>query len=1323
MQQTYYLCFSVNRLPDLTLSKYSVFDASSVSSIMDKHGVFLRQLHRLGFASGVLFHLLYHYNPDKSIPRGKHLAIIFYATSKDPDKLERIREFLVTSVLSNYYDFYCYEVSKDFEIIQEPDGNGNPIPVLKMFNISGGAKKYGLGEITPEEISKAREEICSGQRDHVVCEIASDADMILSFNKMPMEPCGRFASDQRYPHCAFLTKKDYSLPVQNVFSTDPSGGVMLHSILEWEPCKTGRLFNVLKLMEGYDQSAVLRIDIIPFDRTHEVRGAFPYADTRRRIADRNLGRDDNSENILRSWDNYLNNLVKFPAFFANVAAFAEAKDIAVMLADSVAAEAVESGTYLIETKFNPAGFDMYHSDCDVLTRSAKHENYVQPLLSLYTLEEIRPMFSFPILYPGETVECLKETDPVPWDSQMGGNHESIPLGVSSMGYDVTFPVSLFKKHAFIAGVPGAGKTNTMLYLVTTLWRDTQQHIPFLVLEPAKQEYRALALRKGMEALCVFSPGADSRFPLHINPFEFPLGLTLSEHIANLNAVFAGAFELPPPSPHFIDTCIERIYLNKGWNINERNTGKREYPTLQELYESLKVAVAESHYQGETRGNLQSVLEVRVGSLLKREIGNVYNVRRSIIRPEEWLDNPVIIELEALGEGPANFMSLLISTLIREVLRVRKTSGTANQTLPSGIEREVNHVIFYEEAHNLIGPRTDSSDGYSVDPKISATKFLVKMLAEVRALGEGIVIADQLPSVMAPEVLKNTGLKLGHRLTAVDDRNMLGSTMSASADQLEEQGTFDVGQALIFYEGLMKPFKMRICEWEAGSPRAKYDSPSNAQLFEHLRHRDNYLRLLRESSDIMQEKIYTEFDVLARRAQALSRELHDTVHELRYLERERDILRNAVTEAEGSTRYLELRRDLSSMLAKVQSKNENVQDGLLLKAKLLCRDYNNLYWAYMTMSNNYYIYSDDMYMCTILNYLTLFDALKDLNGQDHIYGALIQETETVMEDIQRYLNYRDTDMEPILAEHPGLAESLFACCPYLMIQMRMERESLTRRAEAINERNLEDDPALLPFCQNVNAAYLHYQRLAYRHMEMADQLCAMLAEQMENELIPDSAQWNAEAGQLEAYRNSRLTALKAVVSLYIDPVCKLLRLRGRNRQIVLAATAAAREELVKLVDFRNEHTVTALSDWEQYAGIRKDAAKLAWMEMSNRFEDAQALLEECLAKLPEQKTAADREEVCRKPMVRYRALFDRYAGRPAGLYEYEFALVSFYCDFMQTMLQQGPEARKLLAIYCGSGWDACSRIIRKLEQDQRLDEAHHSQWSRILQEMKTLTEEI
>jgi hypothetical protein len=87
-----------------------------------------------------------------------------------------------------------------------------------------------------------------------------------------------------------------------------------------------------------------------------------------------------------------------------------------------------------------------------------------------------------------------------------------------------------------------------------------------------------------------------------------------------------------------------------------------------------------------------------------------------------------------------------------------------------------------------------------------------MLAEVRALKEGIVIADQLPTAMAQEVIKNTGLKIGLRITSADDRALLGSTMAASSIQMEEMATFNVGRALISYEGLMRPFAIQMHEW-------------------------------------------------------------------------------------------------------------------------------------------------------------------------------------------------------------------------------------------------------------------------------------------------------------------------------------------------------------------------------------------------------------------------------------------------------------------------------------------------------------------------------
>ena len=159
----------------------------------------------------------------------------------------------------------------------------------------------------------------------------------------------------------------------------------------------------------------------------------------------------------------------------------------------------------------------------------------------------------------------------------------------------------------------------------------------------------------------------------------------------------------------------------------------------------------------------------------------------------------------MGHEPANFLTLLLSTLIRETLKIENYDKKKWNGGP-------RHVIFFEEAHNLIGPSAQVAPGEEADPKLAATEFIVRMLAEVRALGEGIVIADQLPTSMAPQVLKNTSLKIGLRITAQDDKEMLGSTMSADSLQLERMGIFSPGHALVSYEPLLKPFEVQIPEF-------------------------------------------------------------------------------------------------------------------------------------------------------------------------------------------------------------------------------------------------------------------------------------------------------------------------------------------------------------------------------------------------------------------------------------------------------------------------------------------------------------------------------
>src|SRR5699024_5891831 len=146
---------------------------------------------------------------------------------------------------------------------EETLSDGSIIPLLKLTNISGAVKKYSLGKTKPEEIITASQEIASGSRSHIVCEIAADADAMLSFNKMPVDEAGRIVLDKKFTYCALCTDTDYRLPAQNGLNTDRANETNHHSSREGQPDETRRLYSVLKLMERYDRKAVRRIDIFP----------------------------------------------------------------------------------------------------------------------------------------------------------------------------------------------------------------------------------------------------------------------------------------------------------------------------------------------------------------------------------------------------------------------------------------------------------------------------------------------------------------------------------------------------------------------------------------------------------------------------------------------------------------------------------------------------------------------------------------------------------------------------------------------------------------------------------------------------------------------------------------------------------------------------------------------------------------------------------------------------------------------------------------------------------------------------------------------------
>ena len=614
-----------------------------------------------------------------------------------------------------------------------------------------------------------------------------------------------------------------------------------YSVNEWKMNEDARLYGMLTMMQKMNAPCVYCVDFKPVDYTNLIEDprmlGSAMAALRRmltlRVEKNNSGtsfqRDESADYTLNRYKDLIKELAANPHFQVNVRVYAQDSIYAGMLLDAAASEALDEGTHDV---IHQRGAFKYNDIIEAKVYDFCNQKAPQELRfwpTLFTLKELLPFVTLPTLYSGESIEMPKETAP---DHDDNG----LFLGKDSDGYKVYIPLKNLPKHAFLAGVPGSGKTNSMLHLATTLYSNFG--IPFLILEPAKQEYRALVNKPEMKGITVFSPSSGTKFLLHINPFQFPKKMALAEHIGNLKNVFDGAFSMDPPMPFLLDRAIERVYRNKGWLPYMLNNGDLPYPTMGELYTTLEKILDETDYEGEVKGNLKSVLQVRIGSLLSREMGDVFDVPESTIAPDDWLKRPAVIELEAMGIGPANFLTLMLSTLIRESLKMNPQPKEAKENGP-------RHVIFFEEAHNLIGPKAQKEGGEGADPKIAATAFIVKMLAEVRNLNEAIIIADQLPTAMAPEVIKNTSLKLGHRMTSQDDRQLLGGTMSADDVQLERMATFSQGKTLCIYEGLLKPFELQMAQWsrvkekdETGREREVvrdelYDSPKDDELYDIL----------------------------------------------------------------------------------------------------------------------------------------------------------------------------------------------------------------------------------------------------------------------------------------------------------------------------------------------------------------------------------------------------------------------------------------------------------------------------------------------------------
>ncbi len=357
----------------------------------------------------------------------------------------------------------------------------------------------------------------------------------------------------------------------------------------------------------------------------------------------------------------------------------------------------------------------------------------------------------------------------------------------------------FTRHALIIGITGGGKTNTSKSLLNTLWNadSTKEKVPFMVIESAKREYWELRNLKGFEDLLVFTLGAEASstsVKYRINPFETTPGISLQTHIDYLLSTFKAAFDLYPPMPYILEKAVYEIYSDRGWDIveNINRYGLTEYPTLSDLYNKIDVIVDNMGYHKEVQSNVKAALQARVYSLMIGGKGAMLNTPKSV-PIEELLSRPVVMELEDIGDDETK--SFVIGILLVQLYEYRKSQMTKGS-------KNLSHILMVEEAHRLLKNVSEGGEGGSSRAK--SVEFFCNLLAEIRTFGQGILIADQIPTKLAPDTIKNTNLKIVHRTVAAEDRETIGRAMNMSPEQIEYLSSLRRGYAAVYAEGDNRP---------------------------------------------------------------------------------------------------------------------------------------------------------------------------------------------------------------------------------------------------------------------------------------------------------------------------------------------------------------------------------------------------------------------------------------------------------------------------------------------------------------------------------------
>lgn len=363
-------------------------------------------------------------------------------------------------------------------------------------------------------------------------------------------------------------------------------------------------------------------------------------------------------------------------------------------------------------------------------------------------------------------------------------------------------------HTFITGSTGTGKTTATLQLIS---KAKKLGSKILVIEPVKGEYKD---KIGGECTVYGTNLAITDQILKINPFWFPEGIHVLEHIDRLIEILNACWPMYAAMPAVLKDAVERAYINQGWNLKSGDYNDK-FPTFYDLLETLPDVMDDSMYSKDTKSDYSGALITRIKSLTNGLNGVIFCDQYGLSEKALFEEN-VIVDISRIGAVETK--SLIMGILIMKLQEYWLNKGEFSS--------ELKHLTVLEEAHNIL-KRTStaqSQEGSNLQGK--SVEMITNAIAEMRAYGEGFVIADQAPCLLDEAVIRNTNTKIVLRLPDADDRLVVGKSCSLTDKQIDEIGKLPDHVAAVYQNDWLEAV---LCYFEDFIDISKYQKSKKKEL--------------------------------------------------------------------------------------------------------------------------------------------------------------------------------------------------------------------------------------------------------------------------------------------------------------------------------------------------------------------------------------------------------------------------------------------------------------------------------------------------------------